>query len=359
MIEPEGKKASVVLELDGLRAIAVLCVMAFHAPYMFEGCRWASVALKGWTRAGWIGVDLFFALSGYLITRGLIFTRNAPRYLARFWAARVTRIAPLYYVYIAGVFALAPRGGHLLSPHADPTLYLVYLGNLPRSMGLIQGDLVDVTWSLSIEEHFYLLWPFVVRRYDTSKLLRICAGAAAFAALCRVLWPTQDAAYFATPCRLDALAAGSALACIAQRHGDEAVAAWCRARVWPAALTVACVVLPTHPAATVPFTAPELRVLGYCLIAASCAVFVGAVGFGAKPWAPLRARWLTHIGRVSYGVYLLHFTVGGVVDGMRPLARLLPMELWLLVAIVLTVALATVARHVVEVPALRLRRYLA
>jgi peptidoglycan/LPS O-acetylase OafA/YrhL len=160
-----------VPELNGLRALAALAVMLCHAKTVFDHARWATVVAR-WARSGWLGVDLFFVLSGYLLTRGLYELREGPHYYRRFYARRVARIFPLYYLYLAGVFAVAARVAlppHLFAPRdGDLTRFAVYLGNAVYAERW-PGLLLALFWSLAVEEHFYLVWPAAFRRSRSQK----------------------------------------------------------------------------------------------------------------------------------------------------------------------------------------------
>src|ERR1017187_2368035 len=154
-----GSRASAhIPELDGLRGIAALMVVFYHAFF------W-SMGKGGWpffprlvasvTQFGWLGVDLFFVLSGFLITGVLLKAKGKPRFLKLFYIRRALRILPVYYGFLIVL--------ELLSPSRNTSFVLVsfvYLSNAAPLLGvpMIYGPL----WSLSVEEHFYLLWPWLV-----------------------------------------------------------------------------------------------------------------------------------------------------------------------------------------------------
>ena len=175
-----------VPELDGLRGLAALAVVIFHAQTLLPGGVWATGASR-WMRAGWLGVDVFFALSGYLITRGLLTLREEPHYFARFYGRRVLRIFPLYYLHLAALLAV---GSLLPQRYYDPgdgdlALAAVFFGNLPDAMGHFPGAALSPLWSLAVEEHFYWLWPLVMWRRSVPRLLAVCAGAVGLALVSR------------------------------------------------------------------------------------------------------------------------------------------------------------------------------
>lgn len=187
------KPRSYVPELDGLRAIAALAVMGVHARHAIDGARWATVAAR-WARSGWLGVDLFFVLSGYLLTRGLYDLREGPHYYRRFYGRRVLRIMPLYYAYLAGIVLVASRW--TLPPNldarqeGDAALYAIYLGNVVlahHSPGVAFAQL----WSLAVEEHFYALWPATFRRLSAFGVVRAAVVVALLAMVARWVSPQR------------------------------------------------------------------------------------------------------------------------------------------------------------------------
>ncbi len=136
-------------ELDGLRGIAILLVMV-HRFWPRSG----TGVMADAAGAGWIGVDLFFVISGFLITGILLDTKDEPGYFKNFYARRVLRIFPLYYLFVGAV--LVAFSGPEFNAHAgSPIWYLVHLGNVPES--LLGNDVpywLAPVWSLAIEEQF-------------------------------------------------------------------------------------------------------------------------------------------------------------------------------------------------------------
>src|SRR6185437_13153051 len=159
-------------ELDGFRAIAVLMVMTEH---MYNGF-WLPVipmpgALHFVLTHGWLGVDLFFILSGFLITGILLDERGHSDYFSSFYRRRACRILPLLLVCLVIYFVVYGRiyDRYLL-------LALVFCANLDVLLGVRTPNGLSVTWSLAVEEHFYLLWPLAVSRFTIRRLVYI-AGA--------------------------------------------------------------------------------------------------------------------------------------------------------------------------------------
>ena len=159
-------------ELDTIRGIAVLFVLFFHG----FGFRYGVKGLAGFpklfvaaTLAGWVGVNLFFVLSGFLITGILLDTKFDADYYSRFYVRRALRILPLYYAVLA-ILAVLTRAGwtNRSASWAFLGLSFFYLSNVTALFGVALQ--YGVLWSLAVEEHFYLLWPAAVRSLSRSRV---------------------------------------------------------------------------------------------------------------------------------------------------------------------------------------------
>jgi peptidoglycan/LPS O-acetylase OafA/YrhL len=211
--------------LDGVRGVAVLLVISNHLgsaliPPYANLIDYGAGKLVGYT---WVGVDLFFVLSGYLITGILSDTRHSEHYFRNFYARRALRIFPLYYAFLLAIFVLLPRVG-LVLPEPDvmhhqawfwtyvSNFYFARLGWLPMSTGHL--------WSLSIEEQFYLLWPLVVLLIPRQTLARTCATLIGVIVVGRAvlihLGLSVLQVYLLTPTHLDPLLAGAFVALVAR-----------------------------------------------------------------------------------------------------------------------------------------------
>jgi peptidoglycan/LPS O-acetylase OafA/YrhL len=158
-----------ILELDGFRAIAILWVLLLHFVYGWPPTPPTALSrvpliFVGAVSHGWLGVDLFFILSGFLITGILIDARGRPKYFRNFYARRALRILPLYLICIAAM-ALAYRG-----QTAFFGLSLLFMANSAHYFRVSMPHGPGVFWSLAVEEHFYLLWPLRVRFLRRSTL---------------------------------------------------------------------------------------------------------------------------------------------------------------------------------------------
>jgi peptidoglycan/LPS O-acetylase OafA/YrhL len=322
-------------QLDGLRGVAILLVLLLHH---VGGSRLP--VLGPAFRIGWIGVDLFFVLSGFLITRILVSSAGCSNYFSSFYARRALRIWPVYTLALAFAFTVAPRlGPHLAFDFsaADVLVHAFYVQNVAHA-GQYGPWPLKVTWSLAIEEQFYLLWPLAVwlLRDRAGSLRRAVAVVIAAVPLARLAamgaGVTPLVVYTHTGFRLDALAVGCFCA-LTVGGGAPVHRGWAR----------------LASAALVPGAALAYGVLGgnalidsnapvsWPVAAALAATFsLLAVGFGgvlalllepsataraAFTWAPLRL-----VGRVSYGLYVYHGITVHLDHGLyRPLlAQLLP-----------------------------------
>ena len=337
--------------LDGLRAFAVLGVIGLHTE-------------TRWLPGGGIGVFIFFTLSGYLITHLLLLERertHAVR-LRAFYARRALRLFPALAALIVAttVYALTHPGAA-----ADTTLsaipaVILYVGNWLAALGDPNAlGAFGHTWSLAVEEQFYLVWPLILllaMRRGPRRLMQAALVLAVLSALIRVpLWSAYGQHRMGgTDAIADQLLWGCALA--AGLHAATP-AAIDRVRQWltwigPLAMAyLAAVALLAHTATgpTRPFWLAELPAVGI----ASAAVIGWLVLRPGNPLARLLAtRPLVALGKISYGVYLWHILVIVVVLPKLDLGR---QPLRLLAVVVISTAVAAVSWLVIERPALRLK----
>jgi peptidoglycan/LPS O-acetylase OafA/YrhL len=228
-------------ELDGLRSFALLFVILTHWFSFFVDWDSFFALPLFFIHYGWIGVDLFFVLSGFLITGILLDSKTKAHFFLNFYIRRALRILPLYYLVLVLFMVVLPLTGIFASvdnfwksPPA-PMWYFLFISNLAEGLGLARHDFFVVTWSLAIEEHFYLFWPLVVFQYTRPTLKRICIGIVFFSFFTRVFLVhgfggNLTLIGFLTPCRLEGLALGGLVAIIV-REGKSSVdrlVKWCR-----------------------------------------------------------------------------------------------------------------------------------
>jgi len=383
--------------LDGIRGLAVLLVMLFHLTHYGLARGPLEKALTALPSVGWSGVDLFFVLSGYLITGILLASRHGSTYYRSFYARRVLRIFPLYYAVLCFFLIVVPHisvfatVNDFWSPRVprEGVWYWLFLSNFRAAwLGAWDHQVLSITWSLAIEEHFYLVWPFVVRRFDDRRLLWICGGAIAGSLALRIALVafgfSERAVYTLTPCRLDPLATGAAIAIASRRAGGLARFARIANVVLPVAIALfAALCLAIRPAAAPPAGAPGpqsyeadvvaalaftgdpwMQTLGFSLLCAlfgSLLVSVATAPAGAWRGRAFEIGWLRALGKYSYALYLLHLFVGMIVlsffaPANYPGRFLVAVPVYWALAIGASYAVARATWIAIEQPMLRLKR---
>ena len=303
--------------LDGLRGVAILLVMFVHLTVMDSGTL-VDRAFYRISTLGWVGVDLFFVLSGFLITGILYDSRNSPHFFRNFYVRRILRIFPLYYAVVVVALVLLPRWPGVEPPAAAWT-YWVFLSNFAVAwQEQFPLGILVVVWSLAIEEQFYVVWAPVVRWLTAVRLVRACLALIVGAIVFRVILSTAGAhpavLYVLPFARMDALALGALLAILARRPGGLHPLAR-RARVAGPSAAVAVVAIAVWENNS-RWSEPVMQTLGYsCLAVLFGALLVMALA--APPGAPIRRVLmmpaLRRVGIYSYSMYLLHLPLRAVV----------------------------------------------
>lgn len=309
--------------LDSLRALAVWMVMFHH----FGPAGWA---LTEW---GVLGVEVFFVLSGYLITGILLRSRGAPvgRTLLSFTGRRAVRILPVYFITLLFLALFSP------SPMSMALANLTYTTNFGIwwNGGLWESDTVHF-WSLAVEEQFYLIWPLVILLAPRRVLAPALVGLVAVGLGWRLV-NDEVAGQFLLPGTLDLFALG-AIACWARDTGSRAVEASFYGLGW-----VSAGLLVWAAWWHLPLAHPSIR-LFVGLVATMAVSWAASVRVSALDLSPI--RW---IGRVSYGLYLLHLAVAPVV------VSALGLPSWAVWPV--SFGLAALSFYGIERPALRLKRF--
>ncbi len=353
-----------IAALDGVRGLAILFVLVMHSLYIgpLVGLDVGAHPYARVAWLGWCGVDVFFVLSGFLITGILVRSKGGPGYFRNFYMRRTLRIFPLYYAVVALLLFVLPRP---LITSEDYLPHLLYYQNFRYAYGLLAGHdaALQVTWSLAIEEQFYLLWPALVWCLSTRALRALCVAAILAAVGMRFYLVGQGlpGTHFLTHCRLDTLAAGALLA-ISPRPG-----AWLGWVLAPLGL-LGLVVTAFACGISVPF-APAMQQWGLlCTLALGVGVLTLARASTAlQPMfglLPLRS-----LGKYSYCIYLTHMLVvewlgaraqslGGdlprVVQALSPLGCTVAFTL---AVVVCSWLLALLSYHLFERWFLALKRY--
>lgn len=303
-------------ELDGIRAIAIWMVLCDH---ILDGWHVPTAtmalvpnAVRFFFGHGWLGVDLFFVLSGFLITGILLDSRNSPSYFRNFYTRRFLRIVPLYYTVIA-VSALC---------YADYTKYfllsLLFLANFADAFAVKVPHGPGVFWSLAVEEHFYLAWPWLVRFLNRKALICVALGIVLASPLFR-LWASMHswpigAIYAYSFFRLDGLALGSLLAIWVRSNYATRTRSTQLAAVLVGASAILTVLGSSlglmGTGSVLRYTQTELVFAGFVLAVVSLR--------GTILVAPLRWWFAKLSGDLSYCIYLVHLSLG---DGYYQLLR--------------------------------------
>jgi len=359
-----------ILELDGLRGLACLIVVLFH--YVFalvpDTVAGPSRNLARVFALGWIGVDLFFVLSGFLLGGILIDNRNSPDVFRTFYARRAFRIFPLYFAWYALFLGLRVLPGWppgLFNDSMPAWAYVAYIQNcFDAANGHWGAHWMTITWSLAIEEQFYLLLPAVIvfcpRRQIPGVVWTFIVSAVVIRYGLSLYAPGHGlASYTLLPCRWDALFLG-VLGAWAMRQ--EAFRTWLRENPWflRASLMTLGVLLALFLHRAPVHNGTVVREAGYTWIAVFCLAFLLSARQDPVIRSVLRVRLLTWLGTISYGVYVMHPAVLWLAHWW--VRRQLP-EInsaadagTTLLAFVVTITLATLSYRTFEAPLIRLGR---
>jgi peptidoglycan/LPS O-acetylase OafA/YrhL len=285
--------------LDGIRGLAILSVILLHHKYFNNG---------------WMGVDLFFVLSGFLITGILRKDRNREHYWKRFYIKRATRILPPMLLTCVLTY--------LFIPGAKLIIILGYIFTLGGFIDLNKARFIEPVgplWSLAVEEHFYLVWPFVVRFLSRKRALALLAAILVAGPLLRMAFshpmPTADLSvtYFLTPFRIDEMAFGCLLALLIE---DQTAAAFLRRFSGVGFLLATgiylCAWIKLHHIYFYPGGHTKLfDSMGYWLVALASFCLVAHVYLNRDSVTARLFSFppLAFLGRISYGVYLYHILI--------------------------------------------------
>ena len=353
-------------ELNTIRGVAILMVLVYHAFYWGIDLSKFAPAEKLFLTAAWtgrLGVNLFFVLSGFLITGLLIDGKTRKDYFKRFYIRRGLRILPAFLLTL--VVLLVARA----APFKFVLLSLAYLSNLTPLFGVAIA--YPVLWSLAVEEHFYLVWPSVVSKLSNRAMLATCAAIVALSPITRLIsfhlalrngWVSYEIFDY-TWNSADGLACGAVLAIFVREFKPSRKTL---AKMLGLLLALAfCILL-----AGIPFGILTRRLpVGAALqIVPWDFGFVALVGFslllGSGPWRRWsRSPTLEFFGDISYGLYLYHLLVLNGLDWLNHHGYFgkvqfhLFLGLWIRFGLLLGIAVlaAYVSRRYFEDPILRLK----
>lgn len=352
--------------LDGLRGIAILAVFCYHFGGGRTSSNWLIRAWSSFAETGWIGVDLFFVLSGFLITGILYDTAHRPNRIKNFYARRSLRIFPLYYGILLFFLVLTP----VLHLHWTPghLLYFFYLSNMmpiltPSLDSPGHWMMVGHLWSLAVEEQFYLVWPFIVWHVrDRRTLLMVSLAIVAATLMLRLVLVARGVSFNLIfpilPTRIDTLVCGGVAALLVRGPAPER-------------LPIQSVLLVSGPAVLalllcMHFTTRGDEILGsfgYTIVAIcfACLVFCAQQNRGLLAHLG-RAKFLQFFGRYSYGLYMYHGLLFiFFVELVRPVQRVVHSDLLggaivVVASLGITLGTAVLSYHYFEAPLLKLKK---
>lgn len=347
-----------IRELDGLRGIAALMVFFHHLCYVsIDPAHWGFLIrlLYHVSSMGYAGVDVFFVLSGFLITSLLIEDRGAPAYYHNFYWKRALRILPLYAVCLLGVFLFVPgSGGYVV-------LSAFFVANFAQLFHISSSG---PFWTLAIEEQFYLLWPTLVRRRTIAQLSNWALGIAIVCSLLRLV----DAFFghfnfYFTFLHCDGLAMGAFLACRFETRDEVSARRITNELVgfFIASVPLIALAIPWNTSSIhngMAYSSASMHT-GISLL---CAAIVGYLIMHAndRRLSFLRSGFLPFMGLISYAFYMTHFYVMTAYTHLAGPLRdgdVLAYTIRLLLVAAITIALCLVSRYAIELPAISLRKY--
>ena len=345
-------------ELDGIRGIAILLVIIYHC---FP---------SGLTRGGWVGVDLFFVLSGFLITGILIDSKNKRHYYYNFISRRILRIFPLYYLVLFLVFFVLPAISRSILPPGfsfytrHQAWFWLYVQNWLYSIaGFPQSHLLVHFWSLGVEEQFYLVWPWVVY-FSAEKRLPLVSVLLCIAAIIFRSLPAEwlhfefTYRYLNTVSRMDDLLIGALIAQLVRRDPEV---------LEKLAVPVGLLSLSVFLLAVIFFR--SMSFLHLTAVYTPIGLFMGSLlllslssvqGFRKL----MKTRALTFLGKYSYGLYVYHYIIyilieynlNGWVD-LHFKGFFMRMMIPGLITVIFSVIISVVSYHFFEAHFLKLKKY--
>ncbi len=355
---------------DGFRGIAILLVILSHSyiasseSQLSRYWHWISIT-------GWVGVDMFFVLSGFLITRILISSKSSQSYFKNFYVRRCLRIFPLYYLFLFFCFFISSDlirlktlfpvdKTHLLS-HLTLTSNLLF-----AKLGFYPGSVVDISWSLSIEEQFYLFWPLLVWKSSVKNLRLYCLGILLLSETLRgfqyLIHGSMNKTYFFTLTRWDGMIWGASLATLF--FDPPLLNAFLKKS--PFILSISFLMVLLSFSNGIHISSPLLQLIGL----PSLAIFFTALLLQLTSESILtpffQIPFLRTLGRFSYGLYLLHqlviaaFVNTHLFTSSWPWFQEIPLLgtiLFQLIALLLSLFLAILVYYCFEIHFLNLKRF--
>jgi peptidoglycan/LPS O-acetylase OafA/YrhL len=345
-----------IVELDGLRGCACLIVVISH--YFGEVAHGA-----GFLCLEWIGVDLFFCLSGFLIGGILLDNRASASYFGTFYIRRGLRIFPIYYLTVSLLLLALSRFTGPPEAAYPAGLYYGYLQNFVMSFtGVETPHWLTPTWTLCVEEQFYLLLPAILyvtpRRWLARVLLLLIASASLFRLALVMMATNKLARYMLLPTEWDLLFVG-VLGAYAQRTPSL----WARLlnddrRLLKTIIFAGLIAMLVLPFGDTALSIHTSEVIGRLVLALALTGLVLLLVSGSPEGARFRAPVLCFFGQISYGLYLMHQPVAGILHGLilggRPDIGSLPQFAVTIAAAGIAIGVAYLSWAFFESPLIRL-----
>lgn len=337
--------------LDGLRAIAVLIVLTAHAgsPY---------------PRSGGVGVDIFFVLSGFLITS--ILSSEAERFgcicLRNFYSRRFLRLLPclLLTCFFVTIWTIATKK---YIPVKEIVITLTYTANWAYALFNVDLSLLAHCWSLAIEEQYYIIWPFVIvimERVTKNTLLKaiILLSVALLIAMYRygvVGYYSAARIYFGLDTHMDGLVMGSSLCYFIKKNSSDGGITKAKSWVLGYVLVPTAIILIMVIMKIMTWTDPLMGKIGFWVVASATLVIIADLVAGTHSIIrkPLSLMPVVYIGRISYGIYLWHYPIFMIIKHNYPeinFVYLMPIKFGV------SIFVASLSYSLVEVPFLRLKK---
>jgi peptidoglycan/LPS O-acetylase OafA/YrhL len=316
--------------LDGLRGVAVLAVIACHIQAFFpkQPTKWIERLYYGFVAMGWSGVDLFFVLSGFLITRILLENKGSDRYFSSFYGRRILRIWPLYYGLCALAIIIIPaihidyfsRSSYFWTSDGDTFYYWVFLNNFYNILPIRQNTpFLLATWSLGIEEQFYLIWPLLIWRLGARAALRAILIVFVTTILLRNAlyfggYASAETVYYMTFTHLDGIAIGSILSIAwVKRNNFSVLLQLFRLQLYVSAplLLLISAYCSLYPSGLSHISLhPIMIAAGYTLCALTFSgLLLNCIDRDNVVTNLFNLSVLRSCGRYSYAMYLFHFPI--------------------------------------------------
>lgn len=359
-----------IQSLDGIRGIAVIAVFFFHVRECFSGIP----LIEAVVARGWFGVEVFFTLSGFLITRLLLQERESTGSveIKDFYARRALRLVPAYLLVIAVTSAALLLAG-TPTQVTEGLANLKYLLTYTTNFAVVFGVAFPLTlhfWSLAIEEQYYLLFPWLLRRQSVPRLAAVLAVSILSIASVRAIgfywwpfyWPSgptlNSLVYYFTPLRIDSILAGALAATVVSMPGAVAAVRRYAIKGWRTAVLIGAllmVVLRFGDLGSSELYVVWLPVM-YTIVAL---LIIGVAGAGHGRLSVLESVVLVWIGRISYGFYLVHVLV---IAAVTRIVESMPTSVGVRAAVVvvgafvLTLFVSQAMYTIVEKPFLSLKK---